>query len=262
LNLGLDAFVVLDDNPVERDLIAETLPEVEVCPAGDPLDMLRWLATCRRFDTLAVTREDALRAKSYAAAEARSQLAAQTGNLEEYLASLGTQVEVGCNTVTQVARVAQLTQKTNQFNLTTRRYTEPEIQKMINDPNWRVFWCSCRDRFADEGVIGAALIKIAGDEYQVDTFLMSCRVLGRGVEKAFLEAICQSAGAAGGKRITGEFIRSAKNALAEKFYETCGFAAGGPTTEGVSWHLPLPAPGNLTPKWIALKTSTTETPKP
>jgi len=262
LNLGLDAFVVLDDNPVERDLIAETLPEVEVCPAGDPLDMLRWLATCRRFDTLAVTREDALRAKSYAAAEARSQLAAQTGNLEEYLASLGTQVEVGCNTVTQVARVAQLTQKTNQFNLTTRRYTEPEIQKMINDPNWRVFWCSCRDRFADEGVIGAALIKIAGDEYQVDTFLMSCRVLGRGVEKAFLEAICQSAGAAGGKRITGEFIRSAKNALAEKFYETCGFAAGGPTAEGVSWHLPLPAPGNLTPKWIALKTSTTETPKP
>ena len=262
LNLGLDAFVMLDDNPVERDLVSEVLPEVEVCPVGDPLEMLRWLTKCRLFDTLAFTREDALRAKSYAANEARSKLAAQTVNLEEYLHSLGTQVEVGCNSATQVARVAQLTQKTNQFNLTTRRYTESEIQKMIDDPGWRVFWCSCRDRFADEGVIGAALVKISGDEYCLDTFLMSCRVLGRSVEKAFIGSICESAQAAGAKKIRGEFIPSAKNAQTEKFYQTCGFVADGATAGGSAWRLPLPAPQNLIPKWIVLRNAEPERLKP
>lgn len=262
LNLGLDSFVMLDDNPVERDWVAEALPEVEVCPAGDPMEMLRWLTTCRRFDTLAITREDTLRAKSYEASAARSQLAAQAGNLEEYLMSLGTQVEVGCNTSAQVARVAQLTQKTNQFNLTTRRYTEPEIQKMINDPEWRVFWCSCRDRFADEGVIGAALVKVAGDEHHIDTFLMSCRVLGRGVEKAFLGSICESAQTANAKRIRGEFVPSGKNAQTEKFYETCGFVAGIPTSDGMYWYLSLPARDNLIPQWISLQTTKPENSKP
>jgi FkbH-like protein len=258
LNLGLDAFVLLDDNPVEREWVSEALPEVEVCPAGDPLEMLRWLATSRRFDTLAITREDALRAKSYAAAEERSRLAAQTGNLEDYLKSLDTHVVVGCNTSGQVARVAQLTQKTNQFNLTTRRYTESEIQEKLHDPAWRVYWCSCRDRFADEGVIGAALVKIADGEWQIDTFLMSCRVLGRGVEKAFLGTICEQAQAAGAKAIGGEFIRSAKNAQTENFYENCGFAAGDRTAEQARWHLSLPAPASLIPKWIALQTQNAE----
>ena len=227
LNLGLDAFVVLDDNPVERDWIEEALPEVEVCPASDPLEMLRWLVTCRRFDTLAITREDALRAKSYAAAEERSQLATQSSNLEEYLTSLETKVEIGCIASAQIARVAQLTQKTNQFNLTTRRYTELEIQERMQNPSWRVFWCACRDRFADEGVIGAALIEIKNDEWLIDTFLMSCRVLGRGVEKAFLGTICNQAHDSGAKVIRGDFIRSAKNLQTENFFETCGFAARG-----------------------------------
>ena len=130
--------------------------------------MLRWLATCRFFGAFsAITREDALRTQSYAAAEALRQSAAQSENLEQYLLSLETCVEVGCDTIPQIARVAQLTQKTNQFNLTTRRYTEAEIANRVQDPNWRVFWCSCRDRFADEGVIGAALVNIIGDEYHL-----------------------------------------------------------------------------------------------
>jgi FkbH-like protein len=259
LNLGLDAFVVLDDNHVERDWIEEALPEVDVCPASDPLEMLRWLATCRRFDTLAITREDALRAKSYAAAEERSRLATQSSNLEEYLASLGTQVEVGCNTGPQIARVAQLTQKTNQFNLSTRRYTESEIQERMQNPSWRVYWCACRDRFADEGVIGAALIEIKDDEWKIDTFLMSCRVLGRGVEKAFLGTICDLAASSSAKVIRGEFIRSAKNSQTENFLETCGFTADETTNDFSKWHLALPAPAGLIPKWIALQPPKTET---
>lgn len=258
LNLGLDAFVMLDDNPVERDWIEEAVPEVEVCPASDPLDMLRWLATCRRFDTLAITREDALRAKSYAAAEERSRLATQSSNLEEYLTSLETKVEIGCNTANQIARVAQLTQKTNQFNLTTRRYTESEIQERLQNPAWRVFWCACRDRFADEGVIGAALVEVNGREWLIDTFLMSCRVLGRGVEKAFLGTICDHAHRGGASVIRGEFIRSAKNAQTENFFETCGFSADERTSDVAKWHLQLPPPVELVPKWITLQPPKTQ----
>jgi FkbH-like protein len=259
LNLGLDAFVALDDNPVERDWIEEALPEIEVCPASDPLEMLRWLTTCRRFDTLAITHEDALRAKSYAAAEERSRLATQSSNLEEYLTSLETKVEIGCNSVNQVARVAQLTQKTNQFNLTTKRYTESEIQERMHNSAWRVFWCACRDRFADEGVIGAALIEIKSNEWLIDTFLMSCRVLGRGVEKAFVAIICQQAHRAGAKVIHGEFIRSAKNAQTENFFESCGFALDERNADFSKWHLNLPAANGLIPKWIALQPPKLET---
>jgi FkbH-like protein len=259
LNLGLDAFVMLDDNPVERDWIEAAVPEVEVCPASDPLEMLRWLATCRRFDTLAITREDALRAKSYAAAEERSRLATSSSNLEEYLASLGTQVEVGCNSPAQIARVAQLTQKTNQFNLTTRRYTESEIQERMQNSSWRVFWCACRDRFADEGVIGAALIEIKNNEWVIDTFLMSCRVLGRGVEKAFLGTLCDQAQRSGAKAMRGEFVRSAKNSQTENFYETCGFTAGERAADLANWQLDLPAPAGLIPSWITVHPPKTET---
>jgi FkbH-like protein len=259
LNLGLDAFVVLDDNPVERDWIQESLPEVDVCPASDPLEMLRWLVTCRRFDTLAITREDALRAQSYAAAGERSRLATQSSNLEEYLASLRTQVEIGCNSSAQIARVAQLTQKTNQFNLTTRRYTESEISERMQNSAWRVFWCACRDRFADEGVIGAALVEIKDGEWVLDTFLMSCRVLGRGVEKAFLGTICDQAHRSGAKLVRGEFIRSAKNSQTENFLEMCGFTADERTADFARWHLALPAPGGLIPKWIALPPPKPET---
>jgi FkbH-like protein len=257
LNLGLDAFVMLDDNPVERAWIEEALPEVEVCPAGDPLEMLRWLVTSRRFETLAITKEDALRAKSYAAAEERSRLAAQAGNMEDYLAGLGTQVEVGCNTREQIARVAQLTQKTNQFNLTTRRYTESEIQDRVQDTSWRVFWCSCKDRFTDEGVIGAALVEVKGHDWRIDTFLMSCRVLGRGVEKAFLGAICSQAAGEGAASMTGEYIRSSKNAQTEDFFEKCGFSARDRTADHSFWQAAIPAATELKPPWIVLHTKPT-----
>jgi FkbH-like protein len=256
LNLGLDAFVMLDDNPVERAWIEEALPEVEVCPASDPLEMLRWLVTSRRFETLAITKEDALRARSYAAAEERSRVAAQAGNMEDYLASLATEMEVGCNTPGQIARVAQLTQKTNQFNLTTRRYTESEIQDRMRDPSWRVFWCSCRDRFTDEGVIGAALVEVKDREWRIDTFLMSCRVLGRGVEKAFLGAICSQAAAEGAVSMSGEYIRSSKNAQTEDFFEKCGFISRERTSDHGVWLLSLPASAELKPPWIVLRAET------
>jgi FkbH-like protein len=125
----------------------------------------------------------------------------------------------------------------------------------MQNPAWRVFWCACRDRFADEGVIGAALIEIKNGEWLIDNFLMSCRVLGRGVEKAFLGTICDQAASSGAQMIRGGFIRSAKNSQTENFLETCGFTADEKTNDHSKWHLALPASNGLIPKWIALKTS-------
>lgn len=253
LNLGLDAFVVLDDNPVERTFIEQSLPEVEVCPAGDPLEMLRWLTTCGRFDTLAVTQEDELRAKSYAAAAERKRMVSQTANLDDYLATLETVVQVGKLSDQQLSRVAQLTQKTNQFNLTTRRYSEHDLSTRLDDSGWNIFWCSCRDRFADEGIIGAAIAVEENDGWHLDTLLMSCRVLGRGVEKAFLQTILDEAEKQGAKYVSGEYIRTTKNGQTEQFFETCGFEATEQSSERAVWRKDLPTGINLTPRTITLQ---------
>ena len=254
LNLDLDAFVVIDDNPVERALIEGALPEVEVCPASDPLEMVRWLSTGARFDTLAITQEDNLRKKSYAAVEERAKLANSTTNLEEYLATLGTAVQVGVLTPTQLSRVAQLTQKTNQFNLTTRRYTETEMQNCMLSPQWHIYWCHCRDRFADEGIIGVAMAVEEEDHWRLDSFLMSCRVLGRGVEKAFLQVVINEATRYGASSLRGDFLRSAKNGQTEEFYASCGFDVFERSADRGLWQLPLPSGQHLTPVSIAVET--------
>jgi FkbH-like protein len=255
LNLGLDAFVVLDDNPVERSWIEDSLPEVEVCPAGDPLEMLRWLTTTARFDTLAITQEDRLRQKSYAAAEERAKLASSSTNLDEYLATLGTVIKVGELSPTQLSRVAQLTQKTNQFNLTTRRYSETEMQECMVAPNWHIYWCHCRDRFADEGVIGVAVAVEEEDYWKLDTFLMSCRVLGRGVEKAFLQFVIDEATRHGAAGVRGEFIRTLKNGQTEEFLQTCGFESLERSSDHGVWVLSLPSEQQLTPPSILVETA-------
>lgn len=254
LNLGLDSFVVIDDNPVERSWIEDSLPEVEVCPAGDPLEMLRWLSTCARFDTLAITSEDQLRAKSYAAAEERSRLASDTANLDEYLATLGTVLQIGVLTPAQLSRAAQLTQKTNQFNLTTRRYSEAEMQSMMLAPQWHIYWCHCRDRFADEGIIGIAMAVEEDDHWRLDTFLMSCRVLGRGVEKAFLQIIIDEATRNGAASLQGEFIRSAKNGQTESFFESCKFEVMDKSPDRCLWQLALPTDASIAPGAITINT--------
>lgn len=254
LNLGLDSFVVLDDNPVERSWIEDSLPEVEVCPAGDPLEMLRWLSTCARFDTLAITNEDQLRAKSYAAAEERTKLASRAGNLDEYLATLGTVLQIGTLTPAQLSRAAQLTQKTNQFNLTTRRYSESEMQSMMLAPQWHIYWCHCKDRFADEGIIGLAMAVEEDDHWRLDTFLMSCRVLGRGVEKALLQTVIDEATRNGAASLQGEFIRSAKNGQTEPFFESCKFELVESSADRCLWQLPLPTETSLTSPAITVNT--------
>ena len=250
VNLGLDSVVVLDDSPIERSWIEERLPEVYVIPADEPLEMLRFLHTCRLFDSLNLTEEDGLRARSYAAAAERTRLASEATDLKTFLRSLEIRADFGVPTAAQLGRVAQLTLKTNQFNITARRYTVEHLSRIVADPAWRVFYCSSSDRFADEGIIGVAIVHIDNGVWVLNSFLMSCRALGRGIERAFLAWICQQAYAASAVRIRGEYIRTPKNGQTTQFFRDRGFKPIQDDPDHGLWDLQLPAPADMWPGWI------------
>jgi FkbH-like protein len=152
-----------------------------------------------------------------------------------------------------LARVAQLTQKTNQFNLTTRRYTEPQIAEMAAKPEWHIFSIRVRDRFGDHGLVGVAIAHDQGEQCEVDTFLLSCRVIGRTVETALLAHLAESAAQRGRKRLAGWFLPTKKNAPARDFYSQHGFERQETNGAGSLWALDLKSSTLRCPDWIKLK---------
>lgn len=227
LNLGTDSFVFLDDNPVERGLVSSFLPEVLTpdLPA-DPTERPRFLREGRFFETLRVTSADLARAESYREQGIRTALREQSSNIDDYIASLDQQVRVAAVNKGSLARAAQLCQRTNQFNLTIRRHTTAVIERMLQDPAFDVRILSVKDRFGDNGIVGLSIVEYANGTAVIDTFLMSCRVLGRRVEDAFLSVIARRASARGAERLRGQFIPTAKNQQVAAFYPARGFAAG------------------------------------
>lgn len=253
LRISLDAFVVLDNDPVERSWIEEQLPEVHVLAAQDPLEMLRTLSVSRLFQGLERTSADELRAVSYAVATSRRDEERSAVSREAFLAELELVVTVGSASQEQLPRLAQLTQRTNQFNLTTRRYTQAELAELHAAPDFELLYCACRDRFADEGVTGLVILRKAGLEWSVDTLLLSCRVLGWGVERALAGAVCDFAARHGATTLTAEYVRTARNGQTEWFYRELGFAAVSVSEARSSWRLALPPARNPAPAWIDLR---------
>jgi FkbH-like protein len=233
LNLGLDSFVFLDDNPVERGWVARALPEVlvpELPP--DPAERPAFLRAGGFFPRLRVTDTDRSRVQSYRALQKRQELRAQSASLEDFLLSLGQEVEVRPLGPATLARSAQMTQRTNQFNLTTRRYTAADLERMMNDPLCEVFTLSVRDRYDDSGITGLAVLRRQGEDWAVDSLLLSCRVLGRRIEDAFLAFLAGWARARGARALLGRYVPTAKNAQVANFYEARGFEPAG--EEGLS----------------------------
>jgi FkbH-like protein len=251
LNIGVDSLVFLDDNPVERAQVRGELPEVLVpeLPA-DPMgyvDVVRALAVLER---LSVSAEDRDRGRQYAEQRQREDLHRSAGSLEEFYRSLEMAVSVRPVTAATLARTAQLTQKTNQFNLTTRRYDEARLASMLDDPCWRSYTCSVRDKFGDNGLVGVALVRTSEDSWEIDTFLLSCRVIGRTVETGILAKIAVDARKAGVHRLCGCFIETAKNAPAREFYPSHGFACVAKTGGESEWQLDLRASCPAWPDWL------------
>jgi FkbH-like protein len=254
LNIGTDALAFLDDNPFERKRIRSEMPEVTVIELQpDPLTYEADLRCCPVFERLALSAEDKERSRYYAEERQRSALQQSTNSLEEFYNSLGQQVEIASATGETVARVSQLTQKTNQFNLTTRRYNELQISVFIDNPQWNVLTVRAQDRFGDSGLIGVAITHDSGNVCEIDSFLLSCRVIGRGVETAILAYVISEARSRGMEMLMGWFIPTPKNAPARDFYQTHGFYQEREQNNEILWTLKISQSTIDCPNWIELK---------
>lgn len=257
LDLGTDSLALLDDSETERHWVRSQMPEVTVIDL--PQSPWQYAETLRRspvFERLKVSDEDRARARYYADESRRSELQQQAGSLEDFYRSLAMQAELALVSPETLPRTAQLTQKTNQFNLTTRRYSEQQIAAMTSSPDWRWYTLRVRDRFGDNGLVAIAGIHRRGAESEIDTFLMSCRVIGRTVETALLAAVAADASAGGASKLTGWFIPTKKNAPAKNFYTAHGFSQMSSRDEdGASfWALDLTKEKVIAPPWIQVAT--------
>jgi FkbH-like protein len=228
LNIGLDALVLLDDNPAERAQVRAALPIVAVPELPSDPSWFPWvLYSAGYFEAVGLSQEDRLRASSYAADADRAQVQAASADLGDYLAQLQMRLETGPFSPANRPRVTQLINKTNQFNLTTRRYTEAQVEAFEQGVAAFTLQARLIDRFSDLGLIATVICTPAthaGEPaWEIDSWLMSCRVLGRGVEQGLLAALVEAAGAQGVRRLRGVYRPTAKNGMVAGHYEALGF---------------------------------------
>ncbi|MEK7629057.1 MAG: HAD-IIIC family phosphatase [Patescibacteria group bacterium] len=214
LNLGVDSFAFIDDDPFQRNMIREFLPEVAVFHPNRLKDYIG-------FSSLVITEEDKKRSEMYVQERQRNELKTTLKGLDDFLKGLSLEVIVSDMNNANISRISQLTQKTNQFNLTTRRYSEEELRRFLD--NGKILAISVKDRFGDYGLTGICMVKFKESEWFVDNFLLSCRILGRGVENTFLSYICNLAKTEGASKVIGEFIPTAKNKPSENFLKDFEF---------------------------------------
>ena len=251
LNIGLDTVAFLDDNPVERQQVREQAPEAIVIHLPqDPMGYAQAVRDCPWLERLTLSEEDRRRGEYYAAQRERVELERSVTSKEDFYRSLDQVVEIAQVNAQTLARVSQLTQKTNQFNLTTRRYTEQQIAEMAARPNWRVWSLRVKDRYADNGLVGVAMVRVDGEVAEIDSFLLSCRVIGRTVETALLAHLAADARERRASVLQGWFLPTRKNAPAGEFYASHGFEVAERTEEGVLWRLDLREKEIHTPEWI------------
>jgi len=225
LSLGLDSFVFLDDNPVERAWVRSQLPEVLAVELGStPFGYVRDLDRGRYFQTAGLSDEDRGRSEMYQQSASRRALRSAHGSLDEFLEQLDMRAAAVNITTGNIGRITQLVNKTNQFNLTTRRYTDSQIARMAADPDGWARAFHLADRFGDYGLIGVLVcIRSAPDSWEVDTWLMSCRVLGRRMEHFMFDQLCEAARSAGIASIVGMYRPTAKNTQVADLFTRLGF---------------------------------------
>jgi FkbH-like protein len=233
LNIGVDALVLFDDNPVERAEVRAALPNVGIVDVPtDPLQYVAALQACEYFDQPSLQAEDRDRAAMYRRDRERRSLEDQAASPEDFLRSLDMEADVGVADEQTIGRIAQLIGKTNQFNLTTRRHTQAEVAAMAGDGNHAVAWLRLRDRFGDQGLVVVGIVRRVGTVAEVDTFLMSCRVMNRRVEQAFMAYLLEHARALGCRTVRGEYLPTAKNGMVSDFYPGLGFEPDGDLAAG------------------------------
>ena len=235
LNIGLDSFVFVDDNPTERELIRQMLPMVEVpeFPA-QPYELMPFFKQLVEdyFKVFSVTDEDKKKTEQYKQNAARAQAQNAFSDFDSFLESLDIQITIEAANEFNIQRIAQMTQKTNQFNLTTHRYTDADVRGFV-DAGWKVWCISVADKFGDNGITGAIMITPEGD---IDTFLLSCRILGKGIEIAFVKSIISLLARDGFDKLTASYLPTAKNAQVNNFWEKVGFSCTKENKDGSRYY--------------------------
>ena len=224
INIGIDSLVFIDDDKLNQELIRKAMPEVLVVDLPeDPSLYLKTLMELNDFNTLQIIEEDKKRGHMYVQQRRRKDFESSVTDVTEYLQGLEMVATIEKANSFNIPRISQLTQKTNQFNMTTKRYPEETIKKFANDNNFIVVSVKVEDKFGDNGITGAAILEKNSDDWRIDTFLLSCRVIGRKIEESLLAYILKEAKKEKAKTVVGEFIPTNKNAPARDFYKNSGF---------------------------------------
>jgi len=225
LNIGLDSLIFFDDDPVNRNYVRSELPEVSVPElSNDPSENSKILLSLNDFSSFQITNEDTKRNKMYSQQRKRIDFQKSSSNLLDYLKTLDIHVVLRKADDFTIPRISQLTLKTNQFNLTTKRYQKEDILKFSSDKKMLVGSAQVSDKFGDNGITGVFIVnKNNSDEWILDTFLLSCRVMGREIEKVMLNSIFEYAKKDNVKKIKAQFIPTQKNAPVKEFLSSCGF---------------------------------------
>lgn len=253
LNLGIDSLAFLDDNPFERERVRSSVPEVMVIDL--PEDPMLYAAAVRNhpaLERLTLSSEDEQRTALYQ--KQRQRVAAEQSfqSKEDFYRFLQQRAEIAPLAAASLGRIAQLTQKTSQFNMTTHRYSDQEIADLAVQPGWRVVSIRMRDRFGDHGLVGVAITHDQGNTCEIESFLLSCRVIGRQVETALLSHLARSAAQRGMDSLSGWYLPTRKNAPAGDFYPRHGFQREEQVGENSRWRSPLGGAPLTCPDWIEL----------
>jgi FkbH-like protein len=250
LHLALEHLAFIDDDEFECGDVAAQLPDVQVLRWPVDVDGTQDLDGPALFDTLAVTDEDRARTEMYRADSERRRVQESVSSPEEYLHSLRLRAAVGRAYPPQLGRLAQLTQRTNQFNLTSRRYEVAQLERMSTDPLVAMLWLQLEDRFGSHGLVGCGILRRVGTEAVIDDFLLSCRVLGRRAEGVLLNRLSRAARAMGATVLVGEYRPTARNRQVADLYSRMGFVGRKEIDGGVRWSWPLAGGDPGTPEWI------------
>ncbi|MBI3684534.1 MAG: HAD-IIIC family phosphatase [Acidobacteria bacterium] len=238
LELGIDSFVFADDNPAERALVRRLVPEVAVPDMPpDPAGYVQAVARHRFFETVSWTKEDASRAQYYELNARRKEIAAEATDLDSFLASLDMKARVEPVNRLNIERVTQLVNKSNQFNLTTRRRTVAEVDAIGSNPDWITLTISLNDKLGDNGLISILFSRKEGNTHVIDTWVMSCRVLQRGVEQLALNELVARCRAHGCSELKGVYIPTERNGMVRELLSSLGFAAAGNDGDTTLWTL-------------------------
>lgn len=223
LNLGIDSFVFVDDNPAEREIVKAQLPVVSVLDADKPDKFIECLDHSGYFEMTSLTADDLARSDMYKANADRAKLQQSFESYQDYLLSLEMHATIRDFESVYLQRITQLTNKSNQFNLTTKRYSDADMLQMSNDPNYIRLYGRLEDKFGDNGIVSVVAGKVDGNRLHIELWLMSCRVLKRDMELAMFDCLVEKCRLRGVDEIIGYYYPTPKNKMVQNFYNSLGF---------------------------------------